>query len=236
MNPIIRSYLFLFFAISVVSTKNFYFLLFHLFLTLFFFLFKRIELYQLIKKIWFMLALSASLFFIISLITSSNSINLIYQNVLSATLRIFILIILMHIYIKKSKTDNLIAAIRSLLYRYSIKILSFDKNILFFDLTIRLYPDIQNQWRNLLRGQNALLNKSKLNLFKKESNVAKYISDFLLLNLLRTEKLSECMEMRGYGQKFPRSIYPYYSIKLKEYTLIIMALFLLFYFHFALQI
>jgi hypothetical protein len=61
----------------------------------------------------------------------------------------------------KSKTDNLIAAIRSLLYRYSIKSLSFDKNILFFDLTIRLYPDMQNQWRNLLRGQNALSNKSK---------------------------------------------------------------------------
>tara|TARA_B110000046_G_C12930511_1_gene371212 strand:+ start:125 stop:829 length:705 start_codon:yes stop_codon:yes gene_type:complete len=233
MNPIIRSYLFLFFAISVVSTKNFYFLLFHLFLTLLFFLINRIELYQLIKKIWSMLALSASVFFIISLIISSNSINLIYQNVLSATLRIFILISLMNIYIMKSKTDNLIAAIRSLLYRYSIKSLSFDKNILFFDLTIRLYPDMQNQWRNLLRGQNALSNKSKLNLFKKKSNIAKYISDFLLLNLWRTEKLSECMEMRGYGQKFPRSIYPYYSIKFKEYILIIVVLFLLFCFHFA---
>ena len=55
--------------------------------------------------------------------------------------------------------------------------------------------------------------------FKNIQIFAKNIPDFILINLWRTEKLSESMKMRGYGIYFPMSCYPYISLKIFDLKL-----------------
>jgi energy-coupling factor transporter transmembrane protein EcfT len=43
--------------------------------------------------------------------------------------------------------------------------------------------------------------------------VAHFIPDFIILNLNKADSITGVMEMRGYGQTFPRSIYPLISFR-----------------------
>ena len=220
MNPLFRFYFFILFAISIVFAKDFNFLFPHIFFTFILIFYKKSNFIAWkikIKKVLTFIILSSLFFFLISSITSDKSLLFTFKNVMLATIKILILISLMIIYLLQSKSEDLISALKSISYKYSFKNLFIERSIIYFDLTIRFYPNILNQMQTLIRSQKSLSNDKIQSPFKKISLVAKNIPDLILINLIRTEKITQCMKMRGYGSKKGRSSFPYYYIKTNDY-------------------
>lgn len=222
MNPLTRFYIFFSLTISIFMSKNILLLLIHFLLICIFFLCKK-NLFNLwkneISKFWFFFPFSGLIFFSISFFSSNQSLIIILERVLLSTFRYFLIISFMLVYYLKSKNDDLLLSIKNLFYKFSIDSIRLNQVIIFFDLMIRFYPNIIKQWENMIRGQNALSDNHRMNYFKNIQIFAKNIPDFILINLWRTEKLSESMKMRGYGIYFPMSCYPYISLKIFDLKL-----------------
>ena len=236
MNPLIRFYIFFAFAISIFISKNITLILFHfLFINIYFFLKKRIFFLwkDEILKFWLFFPLSSFIFFTISFFSSNHSLIIIIENVFLSTFRYFLIISFTLVYFLKSKNDDLLLSIKNLIYKFSFKSIIINQTIIFFDLMIRFYPNTIKQWKNLIRGQNALSNNPEINYLKKIKTFAINIPDFILINLWRTEKLSTSMKMRGYGNKLPMSSYPILSLRTFDLRTLLVTLILLFGFHFA---
>ena len=62
--------------------------------------------------------------------------------------------------------------------------------------------------------QNAL--NANLPLDCRIINIAKFIPDFIILNLEKTDNIVNNMLMRGYGTTSPRSIYPHIKFRLYD--------------------
>ena len=198
--------------------------MFHLFLVVIILYIKK-NLYYEWKKItgpyWIYFPISGLLFLIISIISSSSTLNQILINVLLATIRLYATISIMALYIIESKSYNTLLAIRSLWYASGINIFLIDRIVLFFEISIRFFPTIQEQWHSTARSQKALCSSLSQNYYKRIIQNAKLISDFIILNLRRTDRLVENMRMRGYGSKARRSIFPFIKLRLFDLTLFI---------------
>ena len=229
MNPLTRFLIFFSFTISIFMSNNFSLLLFHFSLVVIYLLKKNIFFLwkNEISKFWFFFPMSSIIFFTISFFSSNHSLIIILENVLLSTFRYFLIISFMLAYYLKLKNDDLLLSMKNLFYKYSIKSIRLNQLVIFFELMVRFYPNIIKQWENMIRGQNALSNNLSVKYFKKIQIFAINIPDFILINLWRTEKLSKNMKMRGCGNKFPMSSYPYiplniYDLKIFSTTIIII--------------
>ena len=142
----------------------------------------------------------------------------------------------MTLYLVESRNQDILLALRSLWYKSKIKLQWFDKLLLFFEMSIRFFPSVQEQWRNIERSQKALsinVPKSKL---KKVTQISHSIPDFILLNLEKTETITQGMVMRGYGGHSPRSVYPYIQFKSIDFVWMISITIIVFGVHSFVQI
>lgn len=171
-----------------------------------------------IRPFCFYLPISGIFFCLISIIISSRALEVIMVEVFIGTLRLLLMISIMTIYVIESQ-NQLLFAIRSLWYSSRFNIHLIDKLILFFELAIRFFPNIQYKWNQIQRSQNAL--SIKISKYSIESlvNIARFVPDFIILNLDNSNRVVDNMYMRGYGKTTRRSIYPF--IKLHFYDMII---------------
>ena len=77
--------------------------------------------------------------FIISTQISSKSISIIFIDILMATIRLMAMISIMTFYIIDAKSQNILIAIRSILFSSGLNIYWIDKFILFFEMTISFF-------------------------------------------------------------------------------------------------
>ena len=80
-------------------------------------------------------------------------------------------------------------------------------------MTIRFFPSIHENWNQTEKSQKALSMKKHNSLKNKVFYTAKFIPDFILLNLNKTDPIIDNMSMRGLGTEKRRSIYPYLKFK-----------------------
>ena len=162
-----------------------------------------------IKPYWIYLPLSGILYIFISLIISSRPISILLIDVIMATMRLCTMISLMTLYTIESRSQSILLSIRSIWYSSGLNIHWVDRIVLFFEMTLRFLPSIQQEWHQTQRSQKALsfdINNSNMN---KIINIAKFLPDFILLNLERTDNIIDNMSMRGYGKNARRSIFPF---------------------------
>ncbi len=141
-----------------------------------------------------------------------------------ATIRLMAMISLMTFYIIEAKSQNILIAIRSIWFSSGLNIHWIDKFILFFEMTIRFFPSIHENWNQTERSQKALSIKKGSSLKDKVFYTAKFIPDFILLNLKKTDVIIENMSMRGLGTEKRRSIYPYLKFKAIDVFLCLIVL------------
>jgi|TARA_B100000953_G_scaffold46458_1_gene35428 energy-coupling factor transporter transmembrane protein EcfT len=165
------------------------------------------------RPFWIYFPLTGVLFLFISFIVSSRPGLVILLDVFFATIRLCGLVSIMTLYLVESRTQDILLALRSLWYKSKIKFQWFDKLLLFFEMSIRFFPSVQEQWRNIERSQKALSINIPRSHLKKVIQISHSIPDFILLNLEKTETITQGMVMRGYGEHSPRSVYPYIQFK-----------------------
>ena len=227
MNPITRLFIYIIFSISILLSQSVNILLINLGIVFLLFIFKRSLLHlfwERIKSYLIYLPLSGLLFFIISTQISSKSISTISIDILMATIRLLAMISLMTFYIIEAKSQNILIAIRSIWFSSGLNIYWIDKLILFFELTIRFFPSIHENWNQTEKSQKALSIKKRNSLKDKVFYTAKFIPDFIILNLKKTDVIIENMSMRGLGTEKRRSIYPYLKFKVIDIFLCLIVL------------
>ena len=227
MNPITRLFIYITFSISILLSKSGNVLLINVVVVFLIFMLKRSLLGQFWKRIkpyLIYLPLSGVLFFIISIQISAKSISMIFIEVLMATTRLLTMIIIMTLYIIQTKPQNILIAIRSLWFSSGLNIYWIDKSILFFEMTMRFFPSIQENWNQIQRSQKALSIERHNSIKDKVFYSAKFIPDFIILNLKRTDTIIENMLLRGFGTEARRSIYPYLNFKIVDIVICLIVL------------
>ena len=227
MNPITRLFIYIIFSISILISKSVNILLINLGIVFLLFIFKRSLshlFWERIKSYLIYLPLSGLLFFIISTQISSKSISTISIDILMATIRLLAMISLMTFYIIEAKSQNILIAIRSIWFSSGLNIYWIDKFILFIEMTIRFFPSIHENWNQTEKSQKALSIKKRNSLKDKVFYTAKFIPDFIILNLKKTDVIIENMSMRGLGTEKRRSIYPYLKFKVIDIFLCLIVL------------
>ena len=227
MNPITSLFIYILFSISILISQSVNILLINLGIVFLIFIFKRSLLHlfwERIKSYLIYLPLSGLLFFIISTQISSKSISIISIEILMATIRLLAMISLMTFYIIEAKSQNILIAIRSIWFSSGLNIYWIDKFILFIEMTIRFFPSIHENWNQTEKSQKALSIKKRNSLKDKVFYTAKFIPDFILLNLKKTDVIIENMSMRGLGTEKRRSIYPYLKFKIIDFFLCLIVL------------
>ena len=216
MNPLTRLFLYLLFSFSTLLSNDALLLCLHIMAVLILIFYKKHhweewKIYT--RPFWIYFPLTGVLFLSISFIVSSRPGLVILLDVFFATIRLCGLVSIMTLYLVESRTQDILLALRSLWYKSKIKFQWFDKLLLFFEMSIRFFPSVQEQWRNIERSQKALSINSPRSHLKKVIQISHSIPDFILLNLEKTETITQGMVMRGYGEQSPRSVYPYIQFK-----------------------
>ena len=221
MNPLTRLFLYLLFSFSILLSNDALLLCLHIMAVLILIFYKKHhweewKIYT--RPFWIYFPLTRVLFLFISFIVSSRPGPVILLDVFFATIRLCGLVSIMTLYLVESRNQDILLALRSLCYKSKIKFQWFDKLLLFFEMSIRFFPSVQEQWRNIERSQKALsIDIPKSNL-KKVIQISHSIPDFILLNLEKTEAITQGMVMRGYGEHSPRSVYPYIKFKSLDFV------------------
>ena len=227
MNPITRLFIYILFSFSILISQGVNILLINLSIVSLIFVFKRSLLHlfwERIKSYLIYLPLSGLLFLIISIQISSKSISIITVDIFLATIRLLAMISLMTFYVIEAKSQNMLIAIRSIWFSSGLNIYWIDKFILFFEMTIRFFPSIHENWIQTEKSQKALSIKKRNSLKDKVFYAAKFIPDFIILNLKKTDVIIENMSMRGLGTEKRRSIYPYLKFKAIDFFLCLIVL------------
>ena len=228
MNPLSRLFFYILFSISILLSHDLTILAVHILLILLLVIYKR----QFWKKwkthtrpYWIYLPLSGIIFFIISVFISEKPLDAILLDVIFATLRLSATVSLMTLYIIESQSHDTLLAVRGVLFSSGMKYKWLDRLLLYFEITIRFFPSIKEQWSLTEKSQKALNIKLPKSRFKKIINVAKSIPDFIIINLQKTENIVQSMLMRGYGKKSRRSVYPHIKFKLFDSMISLATLF-----------
>ena len=224
MNPLTRLFTYLLFSFSILLSDQILIILVHIFLLLLVLIYKKglwSEWVKYTKPYWIYFPLSGILFLCISLVISERSLEVILVDVVLATLRLSATVSIMTLYIIESKSYDILLAIRGLWFSSGIKYRWLDRLLLFFEIPMRFFPSIQENWNITERSQKALTIKKPRSRIQRTINIAKFIPDFIILNLEKTDHIVHNMLMRGYGTNTPRSIYPH--IKIRFYDCIIFA-------------
>ena len=214
MHPLTKIVIFLCLSVSTLLSRSIELVIFHGILTVLLIVFFRVHWSEWVLKLrpfWIYFPIAGVFFLCISLMVSNKDVSLIIQDVSIATCRMILLVSIMTLYSILSKSSDIIISIRGLWYRMNKSWKWVEDLILFTDITFRFYPSLQDQWQRLERTRKALVLSKSANKFIRAQNFAAMVPDFVILNLERANDLTTVMKLRGYGQAYPRSVYPIIS-------------------------
>ena len=174
------------------------------------------------RPFWKYFPLTGLIFFVISFLVSDRSISTIIMDVTLATLRLIVMVSVMTIYTLKSSSQDVITAFRSIWFKMNLNYRWVEDLLLFFDMTVRFFPTFKEEWRQLERSQKALSISISESFLKKVIQVAQFVPDFIILNLNKSESITRVMEMRGYGESIPRSVFPFIKFTFFDLTLVLL--------------
>ena len=239
MNPLTRFYLFLIFSLSTLFSDTLVHISSHLALCIFILLNNRLEWIEIKKKLVPFLKffpMTGLFFFVITITVSEKTIIEAFLSVFFATTRLLIVIAAMTIYIVQSKSEDFMIGLRSnwLLIGKSWKWV--EDAFLFFEITIRLFPKIQDDFEQAEISQSILSQNKDFTLYRRFKNIAKYIPDFILMTIDKADQISLIVRGRGYGISFPRTVYPFLPLHWYDLIIIIFALILFVLTHFYVTI
>tara|TARA_Y100000817_G_scaffold62488_1_gene46918 strand:+ start:3804 stop:4346 length:543 start_codon:yes stop_codon:yes gene_type:complete len=175
-------------------------------------------------------------FFIITITVSEKTIIEAFLSVFFATTRLLIVIAAMTIYIVQSKSEDFMIGLRSNWLMIGKSWKWVEDAFLFFEITIRLFPKIQDDFEQAEISQSILSQNKDFTPYRRFKNIAKNIPDFILMTINKADQISLIVKGRGYGISFPRTVYPFLPLHWYDLIIIIFALILFVLTHFYVTI
>jgi len=239
MNPLARLSFFLIFSISTLIADTFFLVLFHAFFS-FIFIYSILNNWKEWKRhvmpfIKFF-PLTGIIFFFISFTITVRPVFDIMIDVSLATVRMIVMINIMTVYLIQAKPQDIYIAMRSSWFSLNKKWKWLDDLLLFFEITIRFFPNFQYEWENLQRSQRALGFNSKQGFYRRLISVSKFIPEFIIISLNKSDTLTSNVIMRGYGNYFPRSVYPFISFQWSDKLIILVTVIFFLVMHFYVSV
>ncbi len=134
----------------------------------------------------------------------------IYQVIVEvgfAFLRIVLMISIMGIYFESVGSPNFLLAFRSIWFQTGLKWNWMENFFLFLDMTLRFYPSLQRDWITLSQSRESLGFNQNNNRWDKITLAAQDLPILLVVNLRKSQDIALAMQLRGFGESFPRCVY-----------------------------
>lgn len=159
-----------------------------------------------IRSYFIFLPIMFALYVLFSNLLSDQTISESVSTGLLAMAKFFSLIILMTVYLERSKGGNFLHSLRSLWVRTGLNWKWVDHSFIFLYLVFRFYPAIQLEWETMGKAQSALQIPVKKTRIGQLSEILVNVPVLIVLYIRKSELMSELMVKRGYGRFFPRGI------------------------------
>ena len=210
IHPLVRFIFFLTFSFSVLfaDTLTLWAIYFGIFVvttgfdrTVILAVFSRIKPFIQFFPIMLVIYLAVSIFF-----TNAT----IYQAMVEvgfAFLRIVLMISIMGIYFESVGSPNFLLALRSIWFQTGLKWNWMENFFLFLDMTLRFYPSLQRDWITLSQSRESLGFNQNNNRWDKITLAAQDLPILLVVNLRKSQDIALAMQLRGFGESFPRCVY-----------------------------
>jgi len=124
-----------------------------------------------------------------------------------AFLRIFLMISIMSLYFESAGSPNFLLALRSIWFQTGLKWNWMENFFLFLDMTLRFYPSLQRDWITLSQSRESLGFNQNNNRWDKITLAAQDLPILLVVNLRKSQDIALAMQLRGFGESFPRCVY-----------------------------
>ena len=236
LNPISHLYFYLIFGLSIILSKSPTLILVH-FLVLLALIFYNKNKFSKWKKLVIqyqkLFVLGGLILFAVSFIVTEKSINTIIGDSLFAMSRVVLLTSSMALYVVCEKSQNLIAALRSIWYYSKFEFKCVEKIFIYFELSLRFFPIMEQKWFLTDKSQKALSINIRKNQLSKVIQWSKYLPDFIILNLDQAEKIVKNMSLRGFGKKPKRSTYPIVVFNVYDFFFITLILMMIISIHYV---
>ena len=210
IHPLVRFIFFLTFSFSVLfaDTLTLWAIYFGIFVvttgfdrTVILAVFSRIKPFIQFFPIMLVIYLAVSIFF-----TDAT----IYQAMVEvgfAFLRIVLMISIMSLYFESAGSPNFLLALRSIWFQTGLKWNWMENFFLFLDMTLRFYPSLQRDWITLSQSRESLGFNQNNNRWDKIKLAAQDLPILLVVNLRKSQDIALAMQLRGFGESFPRCVY-----------------------------
>ena len=236
LNPISHLYFYLIFGLSIILSKSPTLILVH-FLVLLALIFYNKNKFSKWKKLVIqyqkLFVLGGLILFTVSFIVTEKSINTIIGDSLFAMSRVVLLTSSMALYVVCEKSQNLIAALRSIWYYSKFEFKCVENFFIYFELSLRFFPAMEQKWFLTDKSQKALSINIRKNQLSKVIQWSKYLPDFIILNLDQAEKIVKNMSLRGFGKKPKRSTYPIVVFNVYDFFFITLILMMIISIHYV---
>ena len=113
----------------------------------------------------------------------------------------------MSLYFESAGSPNFLLALRSIWFQTGLKWNWMENFFLFLDMTLRFYPSLQRDWITLSQSRESLGFNQNNNRWDKIKLAAQDLPILLVVNLRKSQDIALAMQLRGFGESFPRCVY-----------------------------
>ena len=124
-----------------------------------------------------------------------------------AFLRIVLMISIMSLYFGSVGSPNFLLELRPIWFQTGLKWNWMENFFLFLDMTMRFYPSLQRDWITLSQSRESLGFNQNNNRWDKIKLAAQDLPILLVVNLRKSQDIALAMQLRGFGESFPRCVY-----------------------------
>jgi len=144
-----------------------------------------------------------------SMMLTDNPIQIIISEGIFGFLKLTLMVFTMMIFIESTPSQDIVNLARSIWVKMNRRWQWVEDCFLFLGLTLRFYPTFQSNWTTVRHSRQSLGLSTDLSWVAKLKMAARDMPGMLIHQLRRSEDVATAMQLRGYGQKYPRGVtYP----------------------------
>lgn len=211
-HPLVNLWFFLGFSVSLLNTESYEGWAIHLAVALVLAQFNRSFFPTVLKQIKpFLFYFPIMLIFYVgfSLLLTDASIGHITNEAFFGLIKLTLMVGAMMFCLESMPSQDMVTIGRSIWVKMNRRWQWVEDCFLFLGMTLRFYPTFQSNWTTVRHSRKSLGLSTDLSLLAKVKMAARDMPGMLIHQLRRSEDVATAMQLRGYGQKYPRGVtYP----------------------------
>lgn len=208
-HPFVKLWIYLGFVISLlISNTNIGFIIHGVLFLFLLFLHgnKRIALARRLRPLVFYFPLMLIFYVGFSFWLTNNSLSIIMIEAGLGFAKLILMVSAMALFLETTPIYDILIVIRSLWVKTNLPWRAVEDFFMFLGITLRFYPSIQNNWKELREARIGLELIEGSTRWEHIKLITRGMPGLLLYNLRRADEVATAMQLRGYGLHFPRGV------------------------------